>query len=296
MHARRVLRASAALPLVLALGARCDPYPAGTAVRGESPPAVRDTAAGPKVRAALTRPDYRWVTLDTRNLRLRAREGSYAAAHLAELGRQAEAARAHGLALLGAREYPRLQHFFVASRPEMRDLVGMPYGGDAEPSENAVFLVATPDIPPALRHETMHVLAIQLWGRPREQWISEGLAIHAGGQCAGRSLHEWAAALGAEGRRVPLRTLVDSFPRVNDVVSYLQGGSLVSYVAGRWGMGAVHTLWTGGLAAAPRATGMTAPQLESAWTAELARPAYHQRRADWELIRAHGCEWTPPPG
>ena len=186
-------RLAAPLAVTIGIAAACSPG--------------ADTGVGTGlIAAALARPDIRWSHHDIEHFRLYAMRGSYAETHFPVLAAAAEAARAHDLELLGDSAYPRrVTLVFVPSREAMRSFVGWPAGGWGVAAENGAFFLASDSVPPALRHELMHVFSWNRWGTPfggpgEGQWISEGLATYAVGGCQEIGLHTLAATYDAAGQ------------------------------------------------------------------------------------------------
>ena len=267
---------------------------ARASVRSAVHSAAGDATLPAIVRRALGMPDVRWVRAESAQVALYAAAGSRAAANLDRARAEAEAARAADLATLGVPAFPRQLHLvYLKDRAQMRTLAGYPAGGTAEPEQYAAVFVTNDSVRAPVRHELMHVLAADAWGPPAGDWLREGLATHAVGGCGGRSLHTIAAALDREHRLLPLADL----PRRFDVrgeagaVMYVQSGSLVQYVADRYGTDRLRDFYRSGLAAAPTVLGVDAAALERAWLATVRR---HAGRDSWAQIDAdivrHGCE------
>ena len=266
---------------------------------GEPRPSVDTLATGAGlIASALASPTVRWVSLDSRQFRLYAVDGSHAAGQLPALGVAAERARAHALGLLGVEDYPRrIALLFLPSREMMRDFVGWPAGGWGVAAENGAFFVATDSLRPALRHELMHVLSWNLWGTPSGgevagQWISEGLATYAAG-CQGASLHTLAAGYEPAGTLVAWPELATRFD-ARTFVSNVQSASVVEYVRERFGPAAVHRLWKGGLSGLEVVSGEPVATTEAAWR-RLLREAPPLAGGETvtafaERIRREGCE------
>ncbi|MBF9236186.1 hypothetical protein I2I05_02145 [Hymenobacter sp. BT683] len=243
------------------------------------------------VATAPNHPAFAWAHTRTPHFDLYAETSRYTAADMPGLGARAERALRDHLALLGAPPMSdRVPLFFVRSRARLKLLTGYAWGGFVTPHNDGVFYVATPEARPALRHELIHRVSRATWGLEPEFWLKEGVATFGAGHCAHYSLHEAAASLLREHRAVPLRELSTNFHGVNDIVAYLQSGSVVQYVHDTYGIAAVRCLWRGGLAASAAATGLTPEQLDAAWRAYLRRSGFHPRPVDWNRIKRHGCE------
>lgn len=253
-------------------------------------------AAPPTAARALALRGVRWIRRTTPSAELYVQGGSPAAALLATLPADVEAAVAADRAWLGLGppSGPRLRLFFVGGREAMRPLVGWTPGGYAAVDDGTAFFVATPETRPALRHEVMHLLSWRAWGRPGGVWLSEGVATLAAGGCGGYAVDDVAAVLLRE-RALPA---LDTLRRAFDVrgrtgaTQYLASASLVAYVDRTYGRPALRRLWTAGLAGVRGALGVDAAEVERGWHAALARhPAPRVTWAGlWTAIAARGCE------
>ncbi|HEV7388476.1 MAG TPA: hypothetical protein VGN73_07695, partial [Gemmatimonadaceae bacterium] len=167
-------------------------------------------------------------------------------------------------------------------------------GGSAIEMEGTAFMVANDSVRPALRHETMHLLAWRVWGPPASSWLSEGLATAAVPSCRGLSTEEMAAVLDRARLLVPLDTLRQDFTVAGEegVVHYYQSASLVRYIDRVYGRDRLRALWAaGGLVNVTGILGIDAQTLERNWRASIARtPAHTSWPALWSEIRAFGCE------
>jgi hypothetical protein len=155
-------------------------------------------------------------------------------------------------------------------------------------------MVANDSVRPALRHETMHLLAWRHWGPPPASWLSEGLATAAVPTCRGRSVEEIAATLNRERLLVPLESLRSAFTVKGEkgVVHYFEAASLVRYIDRVYGRTRLRALWSnGGLVRAPQTLGVDALTLERRWRDSIAHAKPRTTwPALWKEIRAFGCE------
>jgi hypothetical protein len=193
-------------------------------------------------------------------------------------------------ALLGAAP-PRVPFwfFYVDSRSTMARLVHWPAGGRADGVARTAAHTVTPAGRSPDRHEIMHVAAVAAWGIPADpwQWINEGLATWAQGECAGYGIHTLAAALAARDEAAPLRRLVYEFREVDEVAAYLQGGSFTGWVLQHFGADALRTMWQHGFDALPAALGMSAEEAERSWRQFLTH--IDHGTADLTVVRQRGC-------
>ena len=251
------------------------------------PPGV-DAPTG-LTRTLLEMSSVRWVRVDSGSIRVRV-----AAENAGRVDRDAvradiERARADNAQLFGdeAAAIP-LDVFFVGDRDVMRRVVGRAAGGWTDPLAGTVALVGFGEHSVALRHELTHAISFNAWGPPLEGagWLREGLATWVAGECAGYSLHDLARDLRERGELLPLRALIDDFARQDDIVAYLQSGSVVGYLLETHGTDGFRRVWLGGESALRRMDGSVA-ELEQGWLRFLdARPA---AGVDRDAISEQGC-------
>jgi hypothetical protein len=230
------------------------------------PPDRRDIPTG-LARAALES-DIPWIVEREDRLRILIQDGGTAATHVAALRERAVAAFDHAFTLLEAAppEAP-FWIIYIDSRDEMRELVEWPVGGTADGVAHTSANVVTADGLAPDRHEMMHVAATVAWGIPaaRWEWIHEGLATYAAGECGGADIHNLASALVENGAAVPLRSLINDFREIDEVTAYLQAASIIGYIRERFGIAAVRSIWRGSSAVLPDVTGMDFNAFESTW-------------------------------
>ncbi|HEU4455059.1 MAG TPA: hypothetical protein VFR81_18490 [Longimicrobium sp.] len=244
-------------------------------------------------RRALDHPEIRWTDARTEHFHLHVSEGiGLDRSQIRRLEREVEAVRGEVLEMLGGEDGGTKELFFVESRERMREISGQAAGGSAWPGDRTVLLTITPKTRAPLRHELTHLYSLTLWGDryERREWLREGVAMVGVGRCHGWTAHELAAALQDGRKLVPMARLIDRFREHDDVVTYLQSGSLARYVVDRHGMPALRALYQGGAQAAPRAIGMDVAALDAAWRREIARPEHRRRAVSLDAIRADGCE------
>jgi len=261
---------------------------------GCSSNAPPDESVGPHgsgiARAALTTSGYHWRTHAAPSLHLHYLPDSYAAQHIQEFARKAEAALRHDLALIGQPSPPEpLELFLVNSREQAKQLTGNSYMGQAIPGEMSAFFVVLPGVQPAFRHEIMHALSLSLWGTHRTgSWLSEGVATWAAGTCQGKSVDAIAAGFLREGQLLSLSELAAQFWSMDELNAYLTAGSAVGYVARTRGNAAIEALWRQPHEAPGHPLGHKGAEIEVAWRSYLTSvPA---AEVDTILLRRHGCE------
>jgi len=140
--------------------------------------------------AALANPAFTWLHRTTPGFRVSFLADSYPARHQDSLLARLSSAAQHAEALLQVKPLTEpIDLFFIETREQMTQLMGGRATGFAQPSARTVLLVTNQTWRAFERHEIMHVIAGQAWGRPgpNTDWLVEGLAQAADGRCGAYS-------------------------------------------------------------------------------------------------------------
>ncbi len=192
---------------------------------------------------------FSWIVRDIPGFRVRFLKGSYPAQYQDSLLLRLPAALRRDRALLDApASDDTIAVFFVESREQMGRLVGLPVTGFADTQERSVFLVTNPKWRAFERHELMHVVSNDAWGRPAagNEWLVEGIAQMADGRCAGRRNDDVMLALVARHGWIPLDTMLTAFRQQNDLRAYLQAASFTDWLLRTAGLEAMRRAWSEG--------------------------------------------------
>ena len=256
-----------------------------------APPVLRREPIG-TARTALLLDRYAWRTHETGWGRLHVPGAVADGIPLEHRDAAIAAAIRTGLEILGGAAYGRpLDAFLVKGRPDVRALSGIPSASTAEPASSTVVLAGYGTMATVVRHEVMHVISHNLWGAPSQpaSWLVEGLATYAGGNCADYTFHRLAAALARSGDVLPLRDLLHDFGAQDDVVTYLQGASLVQYLLEHRGRDYVREVWRRGLETVLAREESSLHALEEEWRLMLENRSLKPEAVDWSDIRGKGC-------
>lgn len=180
------------------------------------------------------------------------------------------------------------------AKAALTPLTGTTYGGIPFIGEGTVFFAADDSLPPALRHEMMHLISWRAWGPPSTEWLSEGVATLLAGGCGGYSIDEIVATLYRENRLVPLETLWHHFDVHGEtgVIYYMQAASLFDFVDRTFGRAKLRAFWPiGAYANIRQRLGIDLPTLEKRWLADVARRKPSDSWAEiWSATKSRGCE------
>ena len=241
--------------------------------------------------AALGNDQFKWIHRETPGFRVYFLADSYPARHQDSLLARLPQALEHAENLIGVEDTSGpIDLFFVENRPQMEQLVGGRATGFAQPSARAVFLMTNPEWRAFERHEIMHVVAVQSWGRalPGSDWLQEGLAQFADGSCAGYENSDIAVALAARHGWIPFNDVLTRFRQQSDLRAYLHAASFVKYLHQRYGASILKKLWTEGVSPGPQADGVPLEEVERSWRGNLV-PARTPSAAELDRIEEHGC-------
>lgn len=227
----------------------------------------------------MTRPGD-WRSLSTVGLDVHIQKGSAPDTDAAAAVIVDAASRLRGqlLTLLGGEargpSLPRAHVFVVGSRDEIGRLTGRPLAGFVQSDEPTAVLSYTAGYHnfSLMRHELTHLFVYQLWGTMRnDAWLTEGLAVWAGGTCQGHSPDEITAGSLSRGALVPLSRLASNFRELPEDVAMSQAGSIVGFLIDRDGIAAMKERWQRGPAGTDHPLGADGAAIEAAWLARVKR-------------------------
>jgi hypothetical protein len=241
--------------------------------------------------AALADSSFRWIPRDVPGFRAYFLVDSYPARNQDSLLARLPPAVRHAERLINAPPSTgTIDLFFIETREQMTRLIGGRATGFAQPSARAVFLVTNPAWRAFERHEIMHVVAGQAWGppAPNTEWLVEGLAQAADGQCAGRSNTDVLLALTARHGWIPLTTLLTAFRTQLDLRAYLQAAAFVDYLLAQADSSALRELWRRGATPESRVGGESLEAHARRWRDQV-RSSWRPTAEQIDHIEASGC-------
>ena len=237
---------------------------------------------------------YEWVTIESPHARIHFPAVSLTAAHRDMLPARVEEARRDVLGRLGIADYAAtLDVVYVDGRQDMKKLVDSPVTGFAYYRDATVVLVFNARWRAFERHELTHVVTYAAWPDTSGAAAAEGLATYVDGECGGEPNGRVARTILDRGEMIPLSVLTADFRHQNDLVAYMEAAGIVEFVATERGTGALRSLWSDGLEAAPSLLGMLPSEFEARFAQWLTET--HQPVSDdtWAAIRGGGCGIDP---
>jgi hypothetical protein len=178
---------------------------------------------------------------------------------------------------------------FLNSREDMFKLTGMAAQGMAMyPTPKFYSVLRLKNSP--VKHEMMHMIAMQKWGHDAESWLNEGLATYAGGTCSPYSLEQIYCYYLQSNKLIPINELANNFwsGGYNDMITYTQSAYLVEYLIDTYGVGKFKQLWIGGYAKFKEVYGFEFNVIEDAIATRLKSKYPDTIDFDWEAFNK-GC-------
>lgn len=187
--------------------------------------------------------------------------------------------------------------FYVDSRADMEQLVGLPVTGFAYFDEQAVVLVFNSTWRPFERHELTHVVTLGTWPSPAGPAVVEGLATYVDGSCGGYENGRVARTMLDMESLLPLGDLTGEFRQQDDLVAYLQAAATIDFAVERLGAGVIRIVWERGIAAVPELLAGSSPGDFVLLFEDWLSSTYHSIPLEsWDAILEHGCGIDARPG
>ena len=235
---------------------------------------------------------FTWRTLGTDRVSIYYQPGSFADRHRAMLLRSVSNAVREALECLGEAGYDRLiRVFYMASRDEVKRIVGQPVSGFADWTASSVFVVLNPEWRSFEKHEITHVLTMELWGRPSSssRWMIEGIAVYCDGWCREYNVDEIAYHLLSHGQLPPLENLFEDFALLGEIRGGVYAASVIGFVRQRYGTDALRKLWLNGCDELTDSLGADVNEVEALWRDHLESTVDKDTHVDFEAILDLGC-------
>ncbi len=250
------------------------------------------TEMSERARGFLEDSGYGFRTIQSRSARIHYLENAHAGRDPSVLVDRVEGSVGDVLRELHISEFrPTLDVFYVSSRDEMERLTGFPVTGMSYSEDYTVALVFNETWRAFEDHEIAHVVSQTVWGEPGPPKAPtlEGLAVYVDGECGGYPIGRVVRTMYDRRLLLDLDRLLGSFRVEDDLVAYLQAGSLFGFIEASGGIDAVREVWEAGLAATPRVLGLKRAEFEGRWLSALEADSDPVPDEAWRAIRAEGC-------
>ena len=142
-----------------------------------------------------------------------------------------------------------LDVFYVDGRDDMANLTGTPVTGYSYFNDNALIVVFNEEWRAFERHELTHTVTLGTWPEAHGAAAVEGLATFVDGDCGGFENGRVLRSILALDGLIPLGLLEADFRGQDDLIAYLQAGSIFEFTVQGTGASAIRHLWDRGLQA-----------------------------------------------
>ncbi|MEO8100562.1 MAG: hypothetical protein ABI811_22885 [Acidobacteriota bacterium] len=194
----------------------------------------------------LALPTFTWVAHHSDNFDYYVERDTPAERNIERIKTIAELSRRRVTTLLNQELDARIPFFVVATRSRSKELAGGEMNAFTFQGRGGLYIAAI--YGNVGSHEICHVLTGLAWGRPKANWIDEGLAVYSDDEWWELPLHSVARGLLEEKRLAPMKDLIKQnwSGRFPEMVTYPELGSFVKFVYERYGRQELYRLWREG--------------------------------------------------
>ena len=146
-------------------------------------------------------------------------------------------------------------------------------------------------IPAPIKHETMHMIAMESWGFPAEnsQWLNEGLATYAANNCNGLKVDEVYSYLLSEDMLISTDSLSQNFLETDEMIAYHQSAYVVQYLIENYGLEKFILIWRHGFVYFEQVYEVPFSEVEALINDEIRSKYPTPISIDWENFKK-GCK------
>lgn len=211
-----------------------------------------------------------WKQYATDHFTISVEEGRYADQHIDLVKQDLENQRSGILNFLGNKNVDGTAHIIIIDTKEkIKKILGFEAQGFAIPEHNTVVFLYSTDYSLATKHELTHYYAFYSWGRPADNWFSEGLAVYNDNKWSGYQIDSLAKHLKDNKKLYPLSVLSKKFHSLNAMIAYPQIGSFTGFLLLSYGKPTLRELWTKGFGEIKKIYGKSLKELEKDWLDSL---------------------------
>lgn len=244
------------------------------------------------LQRALHHPDFKWIRLSNENINMYYTEGSFAEKHRVMLLGSLESSIMDASDMLETDGCPdSVNVFYVESREQMEEVIGMPYAGFTNWSTSSMFLVLNSDWRSFERHEFAHLVTMKCWGRPHPSsgWMVEGIPVYCDGWCGEYSVNQVAYYLMKENTLPTLDNLFINYRDMGEIPAGFSSASLAGFIAEEFGAVKLRRLWEEGSDKIEEILEIDLRLIEKGWRDYIKSDAGGKPAVDYQEIIRNGC-------
>lgn len=157
----------------------------------------------------------------------------------------------------------------VDTKEKVKRILGFEAQGFAIPENDIIVFLYSPDYSLAARHELTHYYAFHAWGKPADNWFSEGLAVYNDNRWSGYQIDSLAKHLKDADKLFRLSSFSKQFYSLDPMIAYPQIGSFTGFLLKKYGKSKLKQLWIGGFRQIKKIYGKSQKELEQQWLTDL---------------------------
>lgn len=153
----------------------------------------------------------------------------------------------------------------VDTKEKIKSMLGFEVGGFAISESDIIIFLANTQYSIPAKHELTHYYAYKIWGRPFDNWLSEGLAVYCDNKWYNCQVDSLAKHLKDNNRLFKLTLLKKNFYSLNPMIAYPELGSFTSFLLSTYGQMKFKELWLTGFAKISSVYRKSLKDLEREW-------------------------------
>lgn len=211
-----------------------------------------------------------WKQYQSDHFKFFVKETLYADQQIDSVKDKLERERIHIIDFLEQQSFTDTANIIIVDTKEkIKNLLGFEVQGFAIPENNMVIFLYSKDYSLAARHELTHYYLFHTWGRPADNWFSEGLAVYNDQKWSGYQVDSLCKHLKDNSKLLKMATLSKKFHALNAMIAYPQIGSFTGFLLSAYGKPKVKELWNRGFGEIKAIYGKSLKELEKEWLQHL---------------------------
>lgn len=223
-------------------------------------------ARNEKLNGILIGSKIAWKTYKTEHFNFFVETDRYADQHFDVIKSDFEKIRNKIIRFLGESNFVDTANIIILDTKEkVKNILGFEAQGFAIPEDDMAFFLSSTEYTLATKHELTHYYAFKIWGRPVDNWFSEGLAVYYDNKWNGQQIDSLSKRLKDSHSLFKLSFLITRFYSLNSMIAYPQIGSFTSFLLSEYGLLKLRELWTKGFAEIRGIYGKSLKEMEREW-------------------------------
>jgi hypothetical protein len=218
----------------------------------------------------LTKSKLAWKKYQTKHFNFIVEEDQYPDQHIDHIKNDFELKRKDIIGFLENEMFSDTANIIIVDTKEkVAAILGFEVQGFAIPENNIAIFLYNKTYSLATKHELAHYYAFHIWGRPADNWFSEGLAVYYDNKWNGHQVDSLTKHLKDNNKLFAISTLSKKFYSLDPMIAYPQIGSFTSFLISRYGKTKMKELWIRGFKDIKLIYEISRKELEDEWLKDL---------------------------